>query len=135
MIAVDSSILVGLIRGEEDLAPLIDVPFREEAALAAPALVVAKAWCARNLKTGVPAWLNAVVQSPMVVVASFTAPMADAAAEAFRVMGKGSGHAAALDFGDALVYGHASVMGLPRLFKGSDFKHTDLSIDPRSVIL
>ena len=40
-----------------------------------------------------------------------------------------------LNFGDALVYGHARTLGLPLLFKGGDFQHTNPVLDPRSVVL
>jgi ribonuclease VapC len=135
MIAVDSSILVGIIRGEPDLAAFEGLPFREDVAIAAPAVVEVDAWCARNLRTGFSTWFAAVLGAPTVLVAPFTAPMAEVASEAFRRMGKGGGHAAGLNFGDALVYGHAAVMGLPLLFKGADFNHTDLALAPRSVVL
>jgi ribonuclease VapC len=48
------------------------------------------------------------------------------AREAYRDFGKGSGHEAALNFGDCLAYALAKAMGEPILFKGNDFRHTDL---------
>ena len=42
---------------------------------------------------------------------------------------------AGLNFSDALVYDHARTLGLPLLFKGGDFHHTDLTMVPRSVVL
>lgn len=75
------------------------------------------------------------LSSPQTTVLPFTASTTDAAANAFVCYGRGSGHAAGLNFGDALARGHAKTLGLPLLFKGSDFQHTDLSIDPRSVLL
>lgn len=135
MIALDSSVLVGLIRGESDLEHLIEVPFLEDLAIAAPTIVETQAWCARNLRSGRSKWLEAVIATPTVLIAPFTEPMAVSAAQAFRSMGRGSGHPAGLNFGDALVYGHAAVMGLPLLFKGSDFNRTDLELDGRSILL
>lgn len=46
---------------------------------------------------------------------------------AYRDFGKGSGHAAALDFGDCFSYALAKVLGEPLLFKGHDFIHTDVA--------
>jgi ribonuclease VapC len=135
VIAVDSSVLVGLIRGERDLAALSELLFREPVAIAAPAVAETRIWCARKLRSGMSAWLEAALRAPTVLVAPFTGAMADAAAAALRAMGRGTGHPARLNFGDALVYGHAAVMGLPLLFKGGDFNHTDLRLDPRSVVL
>ena len=48
---------------------------------------------------------------------------ADAALGAF---GKGSGHPASLNFGDVFSYALAKVRGLPLLYKGEDFAHTDI---------
>jgi ribonuclease VapC len=50
----------------------------------------------------------------------------DAAYSAFVVFGKGSGHPAALNFGDVYSYALAKVRGIPLLFKGNDFAETDI---------
>ena len=50
----------------------------------------------------------------------------EAAYAAFVAFGKGSGHPAGLNFGDVFSYALAKVRGLPLLFKGDDFSHTDL---------
>ena len=51
-----------------------------------------------------------------------------AAFVAFVAFGKGSGHPAALNFGDVFSYALAKVRGLPLLFKGVDFSETDIAI-------
>ena len=50
----------------------------------------------------------------------------DAAYSAFVAFGKGSGHPANLNFGDVFSYALAKVRGLPLLYKGDDFSHTDV---------
>ncbi len=50
----------------------------------------------------------------------------DAAFSAFVAFGRGSGHPAALNFGDVFAYALAKVRDLPLLFKGGDFAETDL---------
>jgi uncharacterized protein with PIN domain len=50
------------------------------------------------------------------------------AREAFRDFGKGSGHAAQLNFGDCFAYALAKAKLEPLLFKGGDFRHTDVSV-------
>ncbi|MEA2790403.1 MAG: ribonuclease VapC, partial [Acetobacteraceae bacterium] len=50
----------------------------------------------------------------------------DVAYSAFVAFGKGSGHPAALNFGDVFSYALAKVRGLPLLFKGNDFAETDI---------
>jgi ribonuclease VapC len=50
----------------------------------------------------------------------------DAAFAAFVAFGKGSTHAAALNYGDLFSYALAKVRNLPLLFKGNDFCETDI---------
>jgi ribonuclease VapC len=50
----------------------------------------------------------------------------DVAYAAFLAFGKGSGHPAALNFGDVYSYALAKVRNLPLLYKGDDFAETDL---------
>lgn len=61
------------------------------------------------------------------VVEPVTEAQARIVREAYRDFGKGSGHPAGLNFGDCFAYALAKAMGEPILFKGDDFKHTDLS--------
>jgi ribonuclease VapC len=49
-----------------------------------------------------------------------------AARDAFRRYGKGTGHPAALNFGDCFSYALAKTRDLPLLFKGADFAATDI---------
>lgn len=55
-----------------------------------------------------------------------TLEQARIAREAYREFGRGSGHRASLDYGDAFAYALAKVTGEPLLFKGEDFGHTDV---------
>jgi ribonuclease VapC len=41
--------------------------------------------------------------------------------------GKGSGHPAGLNFGAVFSYALAKMHGLPLLYKGDDFAHTDIA--------
>ena len=56
----------------------------------------------------------------------FDAEQSDLAFAANRRFGKGSGHPAQLNLGDCAAYALAKDRGLPLLFKGNDFIHTDL---------
>jgi ribonuclease VapC len=53
------------------------------------------------------------------------ADQAQIARQAFRQFGKGR-HPAALNFGDCFCYALAKASGFPLLFKGEDFKKTDI---------
>jgi ribonuclease VapC len=61
------------------------------------------------------------------VVEPVSEAQARIAREAYRDFGKGSGHRAGLNFGDCFAYALAKTTGEPILFKGDDFKHTDLT--------
>lgn len=63
-----------------------------------------------------------------IIVEPVTDVQAQVAREAYRDFGKGSGHAAALNFGDIFAYALARTTGEPILFKGDDFGRTDLSL-------
>ena len=45
---------------------------------------------------------------------------------AYRDFGRGSGHPAKLNFGDCFAYALAKATGEALLFKGDDFRHTDV---------
>ncbi len=61
-----------------------------------------------------------------ITIEPVTEDQARIAREAYRDFGKGSGHAAKLNFGDCFAYALAKVTGEPLLFKGDDFVHTDI---------
>lgn len=56
----------------------------------------------------------------------FSPDMARVAAEGFRRYGKGRGHPAQLNFGDCISYAASKVEAMPLLFKGADFRLTDV---------
>jgi ribonuclease VapC len=66
-------------------------------------------------------------RAAQVAVEPVTKEQAQIAREAYRDFGKGSGHAASLNFGDCFAYALARSTGEPLLFKGDDFSHTDLT--------
>jgi ribonuclease VapC len=59
-----------------------------------------------------------------------TAAQADLARQAYRDYGRGSGHPAALNFGDCFAYALARERGEPLLFKGEYFALTDIEAYP-----
>lgn len=60
-----------------------------------------------------------------IIVEPFTVEQAHIARQAFHDFGKGR-HAAGLNFGDCFAYALAKVTGEPLLFKGKDFRKTDV---------
>jgi len=67
-----------------------------------------------------------LLKEAQVLIEPVTEIQARLAREAYRDFGKGSGHPARLNFGDCFAYALAKVIGEPLLFKGSDFRHTDI---------
>jgi ribonuclease VapC len=61
------------------------------------------------------------------VIEPVTEEQARIAREAYRDFGKGSKHRAGLNFGDCFAYALAKTTGESLLFKGEDFRHTDIS--------
>jgi len=67
------------------------------------------------------------IREAELVVEPVTELQARIAREAYRDFGKGSGRAAGLNFGDCFAYALARSTGEPILFKGEDFRRTDLT--------
>lgn len=70
--------------------------------------------------------LDDLVRTADIQVVAFTADQARIARQAYRDYGRGSGHAANLNFGDCFSYALAAAEREPLLFVGDDFGHTDI---------
>lgn len=132
MIVLDSSVLVGIIKGEPHTDRLLALIAAEDCAIGAPTLVEARAWCAINLAGRTSRWLEEFIDGDGVSVIPFSRNMADVASQAFATFGRASGHPARLNFGDCMAYAVSVVMGAPLLFKGGDFSRTDVIVHPAS---
>lgn len=71
---------------------------------------------------------DAFLDAAGITVVSIDDAVARRAVQAFDTYGKGRGHPAQLNFADCLSYACAASGGIPILFKGRDFIHTDLDI-------
>ena len=70
--------------------------------------------------------LDDVLRQPTFELVAPDIRVMEIAYEAFVTYGRGSGHPAALNFGDVFSYALAKSRGVPLLFKGADFSLTDL---------
>ena len=61
-----------------------------------------------------------------IIIEPFTVEQAHIARQAFHDFGKGR-HRAGLNFGDCFAYALSKVTGEPLLFKGNDFRKTDVA--------
>ena len=68
---------------------------------------------------------DALFRRVAMVIEPFTVEQAHVARQAFHDFGKGR-HAAGLNFGDCFAYALAKATGEPLLFKGDDFRRTDV---------
>ena len=71
--------------------------------------------------------LDQLLDQAHAVIEAVTEAQARVARAAYRDFGKGSGHRAKLNFGDCFSYALAKEFDEPLLFKGTDFKHTDIA--------
>ena len=123
---VDTSAIVAILFNEPDAAVFAaaiaeaDVR-RMSAATYVEAAIVVEA----NTKAGGPAEFDAFVRRSGVSIEPVTEEQAYLARQAYTTYGRGR-HAAGLNYGDCFPYALAKVTGESLLFKGSDFKKTDV---------
>ena len=142
MIVVDSSVFIARFRAEEGwqnlVAPLRDEPFvlpatvLVEVGMRTRTLSAARRGATREDAASDARRVVAELRRSAAEIAPIDADLALAANDAFVAFGKGTGHPARLNFGDCLVHAVAARRGLPLLFKGDDFGHTDLTLHPAS---
>ena len=70
--------------------------------------------------------LDAFFQKSGTTVMEVSPRIADIAFDAYRRFGKGTGHGAALNYGDCFSYALAKYLDAPLLFKSNDFSQTDI---------
>ena len=134
MIVLDSSVLVGIIKGEADAEQLLGLLASEECAIGAPTLVETRAWCSINLTARSSSWLEHLVDSGRGIIVPFSREMADVASSAFDRFGRAKGHPARLNFGDCMApMPSLQSSGRPLLFKGGDSGHTDVMAHSASI--
>lgn len=125
---VDSSALVAILRGEpESDAFTRAILASSSAAIAAPNLLETGIALDRASGVSVAAGIRRFIEATGLEVVPFGVEHIDAALEAYRRFGKGSGHPARLNFGDCFAYALARVRNVPLLYKGDDFAQTDVA--------
>lgn len=123
---IDTSALLAILLGEPDAGRYEDAiagawPRRMSAiALLEAAMVVESRGGA---KAGHE--LDVLLEKAAVELVPVTSEHANAARRAWQRFGKGN-HRAALNFGDCFAYALAKTTGEPLLFKGENFRHTDV---------
>jgi ribonuclease VapC len=125
-VIVDSSALLAIVLGEPDFELYIEAvnPDLRSRNLYVPASVLVEAGIVAEVKNKAGRLDQLLAElSPEVV--PLDRPIAQLAREAFRRFGKGR-HKASLNFGNCLSYATAQYLRQPLLYKGDDFRRTDV---------
>ena len=124
---VDSSALVSLIKREPDWPALLqEMESADCLRMSAASYLETAIVLDSRRSAAMSAGLDEVILDSEIVIEPVTVAQAKIARQAYRDYGKGSGHAANLNFGDCFSYALAREKREPLLFKGDDFVHTDL---------
>jgi ribonuclease VapC len=132
MIVVDSSAIIAIFRQENEAAELARRIVSDEDPLMSAANIVETSIVLRGLKK-IPAeraerWLDDFIETAGIRIEPVTREQAQAARSAHLRFGKGTGHRAALNYGDCFAYALAKAMEVPLLCKGADFPLTDITM-------
>ena len=128
MIVVDTSALVAIAFAEAERASFLDVIAGSGTAwLSTVTAVEARRVVHGRRGQRAVVLLDDLLRLPPFELAAPGEAEMNAAYAAFVAFGKGSGHPAALNFGDVFSYALAKVRGLPLLYKGDDFAQTDVA--------
>jgi ribonuclease VapC len=121
-VVIDSSVLLAIARREDDASTferlLVEADIRSISAA-----TVLEASLVLHEPHG-QQFLDVTISGMEVV--PFDERQLAVAREAHRRFGRGSGHRAGLNLGDCFSYALAITTGEPLLFKGDDFRHTDV---------
>jgi len=124
---VDSSALVAILRAEPEQAAFARIIAQEGGGRLSAASYLETAIVIDRARDPVTSRaLDTFLAANAIGIEAVSPGQARIAREAYRDFGKGSGHAAGLNFGDCLTYALAKEKSEPVLFKGEDFSHTDL---------
>jgi ribonuclease VapC len=125
MIVVDTSILVAIIREEDEAALFTDILDETEAIMSVVSYVEAHMVVAGRKLDSNPRRVELTAHDLGIEIVDVTRDQADAAVRAFLQYGKGR-HRARLNLADCFTYALAKSRGIPLLFKGDDFAKTDI---------
>ncbi len=124
---IDSSAILAILFDEED-APLYAQAIGEDDTLYFSVASWLETAIVIEARFGAPGGeaLDELIQLARIRLEPVTIEQSKIARKAYRRFGKGRGHPAGLNYGDCFSYALAKVTGEPLLFKGNDFRHTDI---------
>jgi ribonuclease VapC len=128
---VDTSAIIAILRNEPDAAAFAEaIAKASRRSLSAANFVESAAVIDGSNDPIASRRFDDLLREAQFVIEPVTEVQARVARDAYRDFGKGR-HPAGLNFGDCFAYALARVSGEPLLFKGDDFKHTD--VEPASL--
>ena len=128
---IDASALIAILRDEPDAASYARaIEQASERRLSAVNFVEAAVVIDVNRDPIASRRFDELLTEAQILIEPVTEIQARIARDAYRDFGKGSGHRANLNFGDCFAYALATATGEPLLFKGDDFRRTDITPVP-----
>jgi ribonuclease VapC len=128
VIVVDTSALIAILRDEPEAEAFLRIIADADGCLMISVSVMEASMVLAGRSGSETSWLGLdqfIARAEIEVVAQDHV-LAGLGRDAFLRFGKGR-HPAALNMGDCASYALAKARGLPLLFKGNDFRHTDLT--------
>jgi len=126
-VIVDSSALLAVVFGEPNFAIFAEAIDEAEACKISAATYVEVMMVAESRGSDrAVRHAELLIRDAGIAIEPVTAEHAFLAVRGFSVYGKGR-HQAGLDFGDCFSYALAKVLDEPLLFKGDDFRKTDIT--------
>lgn len=126
MIALDSSAVVAIALAEPEAADFNRLIATQEALIGTPTLLEVHLVLSQRSAGGAKEFLNDLLERRSIHLVPFNLEMYRLAQSAFDRYGKGKKDPARLNFGDCLSYAVAKFHAVPLLFKGDDFRLTDI---------
>ncbi|MDX8512063.1 type II toxin-antitoxin system VapC family toxin [Mesorhizobium captivum] len=128
---VDTSVVVAILADEEDATDWSGKIGQAARRITSPLVVLEAAMRLSSLLAVEPriaeTAIEAFLRQAEIEVVPIESGDAKLAIQAFSDYGKGRGHPAQLNLADCLSYASAKSRGMPLLYKGNDFSHTDLA--------
>jgi ribonuclease VapC len=127
-VIVDSSAIIAVLRAEPEAPEFAGVIVSAETRrVSAVSYVEAAIIIDRGGDAIATRRFDDFFRASRIAVEAVTRSQAEIARQAYRDFGKGR-HKAGLNFGDCFAYALAKELDEPLLFKGGDFRHTDVEV-------
>jgi len=127
-VIVDTSVIIAILRDEPDASVIAESLVRPQVrSMSAVSYVEAAVVVDSNRNPILSRRLDDLLRDAGIAIEPVTLNQARIAREAYRDFGKGR-HRAGLNFGDCFAYALAKEKNMPLLFKGDDFRHTDIEV-------